>query len=72
MNNKSRKAHITIPVNNNIERALRQLRKRSEREGVARDMKRIVYYEPPTAKRRKKRLRAIKQAFMRRLTAQPV
>jgi small subunit ribosomal protein S21 len=61
----SKKANIEINVHDNLERALKQLKKKIEREGVVRDMKRIVYYEPPTQKRRKKLLRAIKQNWIR-------
>lgn len=64
------KANISILVNDNVERALRQLKKKIEREGVVRDMKRVVYYEPPTQKRRKKLIRAIKQNLLRVATAQ--
>lgn len=61
----SRKANIEVSVNSNIERALRQLKKKIEREGVVRDMKRTVYFEAPTQKRRKRLVRAIKQNFIR-------
>lgn len=61
----NKKANITIAVHDNVERALRQLKKKIEREGVVRDMKRIVYYESPTQKRRKRLLRAIKQNWIR-------
>jgi small subunit ribosomal protein S21 len=61
----SKKANIAINVHDNVERALKQLKKKIEREGIVRDMKRIVYYEPPTQKRRKKLLRAIKQNWIR-------
>jgi ribosomal protein S21 len=60
-----KKANITISVGENVERALRQLKKKIEREGVVRDMKRIVYYEPPTQKRRKRLMRAVKQNWIR-------
>ncbi|MCK5632384.1 30S ribosomal protein S21 [bacterium] len=60
-----RRSNIEIHVNSNVERALRQLKKKIEREGVVRDMKRGVYFEPPTQKRRKRLMRAIKQNFMR-------
>lgn len=63
---KNRKALITIMVNDNLERALRQLKKKSEREGVSRDMKRLVYFEKPTQKRRKELMRAKKQSWLRR------
>lgn len=61
----SKKPNIEINVNENVERALRQLKKKIEREGVVRDMKRIVYYESPTQKRRKRMMRAIKQNWIR-------
>ncbi len=60
-----KRANIAIHVNENVERALRQLKKKIEREGVVRDMKRIVYYESPTQKRRKRQMRAIKQNWIR-------
>ncbi|MFT6765887.1 MAG: small subunit ribosomal protein S21, partial [Alteromonas naphthalenivorans] len=55
-----RKSNIEIQVTSNVERSLRQLKKKIEREGVVRDMKRGVYFEPPTQKRRKRLMRAIK------------
>ncbi len=64
----SRKANIEIMVSSNIERALRQLKKKIEREGVVRDMKRTVYFEPSTQKRRKRLMRAIKQNFVRMIS----
>lgn len=64
-------SNILIYVNNNqLERALKQLKKKMEREGVTRDMKRIVYYEAPTQQRRKSLIRAIKQNFIR-MASQP-
>ena len=40
-------------------------KKKIEREGVVRDMKRTVYFEPQTQKRRKRLVRAIKMNFLR-------
>lgn len=60
-----KKANVIVSVNENIERALRQMKKKNEREGVVRDMKRIVYYEAPTQKRRKKLMRAVRQNWIR-------
>jgi small subunit ribosomal protein S21 len=62
-----KRANIEIHVSNNVERSLRQLKKKIEREGIVRDMKRIVYFEPPTQKRRKRHMRAVKQNYMRML-----
>jgi small subunit ribosomal protein S21 len=64
----SKKSNIQINVTGNVERSLRQLKKKIEREGVVRDMKRLVYFEPPTQKRRKRLMRAIKQNYMRMLS----
>lgn len=65
----AKKSHITIQVNHqNVDRALRQLKKKIEREGVVRDMKRRVYFEPPTQKRRKRLMRAVKQNLIRMAT----
>jgi small subunit ribosomal protein S21 len=60
-----KKYNVSVPVHDNVERAIRQLKKKIEREGVVRDMKRIVYHEPATQKRRKRLMRAIKQNMLR-------
>lgn len=57
--------NVEVSVTGNIEKSLRQLKKKIEREGVVRDMKRVVYYEPPTQRRRKRLMRAIKSNLMR-------
>ncbi|KKP29295.1 MAG: 30S ribosomal protein S21 [candidate division TM6 bacterium GW2011_GWF2_30_66] len=62
------KSNVEILVNTNLDKALKQLKKKIEREGVVRDMKRLVYFEPPTQKRRKRLMRAIKQNLMRMAT----
>ncbi len=67
-----KKSNIEIFVNNNLERAIKQLKKKMEREGVTRDMKRIVYYEAPTQQRRKSLIRAIKQNFIRTASQRPI
>ena len=53
--------NIEIYVQGNLEKSLKQLKKKIEREGVVRDMKRKIYFEPPTQKKRKRLIRAIKQ-----------
>lgn len=64
----SKKSNIEVTVTSHVDRALRQLKKKIEREGVVRDMKRTVYFEPTTQKRRKRLVRAIKQNMMRMTT----
>ncbi len=61
----SKKANVVVRVSTHIDKALRQLKKKIEREGVIRDMKRTVYFESPTQKRRKRLVRAIKQNMLR-------
>ncbi len=68
----SKSLNVAINVTGNVERSLRQLKKKIEREGVVRDMKRVVYFEPPTQKRRKKLMRAVKQNHIRLMSQQPV
>jgi ribosomal protein S21 len=57
--------NVEVYVGDNLERSLKQLKKKAEREGVVRDMKRTVYHEPNTQKRRKKLMRAIKNNFLK-------
>lgn len=59
------KSNIEVSVIGNVDKALRQLKKKIEREGVVRDMKRTVYFESATQKRRKRLVRAIKMNMMR-------
>jgi ribosomal protein S21 len=60
-----KKFNIEIPVMGNIEKSLKQFKKKLEREGVSRDMKRQVYFEPPTQKKRKRLMRAVKNNMIK-------
>lgn len=62
--------NIEIHVQGNLERSLKQLKKKIEREGVIRDMKRQVYFEPSTQKKRKRLMRAIKNNFLKNAESQ--
>ena len=64
----SKRSNIEIAVSGHIDKALRQLKKKIEREGIVRDMKRTVYFESSTQKRRKRLVRAIKQNMMNMIT----
>lgn len=61
--------NIEVNVNGNVERSLRILKKKVEREGIVRDMKRLVYFEPETQKRRKRLMRAIKNNIVKSVAA---
>ncbi len=60
----TKKFNIEVISTGSVERALKQLKKKIEREGVVRDMKRQAYFEPPTQKRRKRLMRAIKNSIL--------
>ena len=66
----AKKYNIEIVVQGNLERSLKQLKKKIEREGVIRDMKRQVYFEPETQKKRKRLMRAIKNNFIKSVESQ--
>ena len=57
--------NIEVAVSGNLERSLKQLKKKIEREGVVRDMKRQVYFESDSCKRRKRMMRAIKNNLIK-------
>jgi small subunit ribosomal protein S21 len=54
-----------VVMGGNIEKSIRQFRKKLEREGVSRDIKRQAYFERPTQKRRKVEMRAIKNNILK-------
>jgi small subunit ribosomal protein S21 len=63
----SKRAHITVTVKDeNIEKKLRQFKKKIEREGIVREAKAQVYFESPCSKARKKKMRAVKLEMIRR------
>ena len=61
----SKKFNLEVQVTGNLERSLKQFKKKLEREGVSRDMKRQVYFEAPTQKKRNKLMRAIKNNMIK-------
>jgi small subunit ribosomal protein S21 len=61
----SKTYNIEVSVNGNVEKSLKQLKKKIEREGVVRDMKRGVYFEAPSQKKRKRKMRAIKNNILK-------
>ena len=65
-----KKHNIEIQVTGNLEKSLKQFKKKLEREGVSRDMKRQVYFEPPTQKKRKRLMRAVKNNMIKMYESQ--
>jgi len=53
---------LDIPVQDDVDRAIRELKKRINREGILKDLKMRRYYEKPSEKKKRK----IKEAEKRR------
>jgi len=59
-NNKSKFRGLCVEVRrNDVEKAIRILKKKIANEGILRDLKRKEYYEKPSAKRRRQRAEAV-------------
>jgi len=56
-----RPVNAAVVVDGDIDAALKKLRKKIEKEGLVKEIKRAMYYEKPTQRRRKKLLKARKK-----------
>ncbi len=56
-----RVVNAAVVVDGDIDAALKKLRKKIEKEGLVKEIKRAMYYEKPTQRRRKKLLKAKKK-----------
>lgn len=54
-----------VKVDSDLDSALKRLRKKIEKEGLIKEIKKNMYYEKPTQRRRRKMLKARKK--MRRM-----
>ncbi len=60
---KEREVHVHIIVrDNNVDQALRALKKKMQREGIFREMKLRAHYEKPSEKRAREKAEAIRRA----------
>ena len=50
-----------VVKNGNVERAMRTLKKKLQKEGLLRELKQKQYFEKPSAKRKRKRAEGIKR-----------
>ncbi len=57
----SKVVNATVVVDGDIDAALKKLRKKIEKEGLIKEIKKAMYYEKPTQRRRKKLLKARKK-----------
>jgi small subunit ribosomal protein S21 len=51
---------LAVRVDDNLERAIRSLKKKMDKEGIFKELRRRRNYEKPSVRRRAKRARAIR------------
>ena len=54
---------ITIQENENIDRAIRRFKKKYERSGVLKEVKRRSYFTKPSVEKRMKKIKAVRRAY---------
>ena len=59
-------AHVTVRKGEDINRAIRRFKRKVEREGIMRELKKKRYYSKPSVRKKEKRIAAAKR---RRKTA---
>ena len=52
---------IIIQENENIDRAIRRFKKKYERSGILKEVKKRAYFTKPSVKKRMKRIKAIRR-----------
>ncbi len=60
---------IEIGENENIESAIKRFRKKCERDGISRELKKRTHYEKPSLKKKKK-IEALKRKLQKKLRRQ--
>ena len=53
---------IVIHENENIDRAIRRFKKKYERSGILKEVKKRAYFTKPSVKKRMKRIKAVRRA----------
>lgn len=54
---------IVIQENENIDRAIRRFKKKYERSGILKEVKRRSYFTKPSIKRRMKKIKAVRRNY---------
>ena len=54
---------IIIQENENIDRAIRRFKKKYERSGILKEVKKRAYFTKPSVKKRMKRIKAIRRSY---------
>jgi small subunit ribosomal protein S21 len=58
---------VEVKVDGDFRKALRRFKKKTEREGIIRDIKKNMAFEKPSAVRRRKKIKAIRRARKNRI-----
>ncbi len=58
---------VEVKVDGDFKKALRRFKKKTEREGIIRDIKKNMAFEKPSAVRRRKKIKAVRRARKNRL-----
>ncbi len=53
---------IIIQENENIDRAIRRFKKKYERSGILKEVKKRAYFTKPSVKKRMKKIKAVRRA----------
>ncbi|HMD13356.1 MAG TPA: 30S ribosomal protein S21 [Bacteroidota bacterium] len=53
---------IVIQENENIDRAIRRFKKKYERSGILKEVKKRAYFSKPSVKKRMKKIKAIRRS----------
>ncbi|MBI5215702.1 MAG: 30S ribosomal protein S21 [Ignavibacteriae bacterium] len=61
---------ITIQENENVDRAIRRFKKKYERSGVLKEVKRRSYFTKPSVEKRMKKIKAVRRAYRQRMEEQ--
>jgi small subunit ribosomal protein S21 len=54
---------IIIQDNENIDRAIRRFKKKYERSGILKEVKKRAYFTKPSVKKRMKKIKAIRRSY---------
>ena len=54
---------IIIQENENIDRAIRRFKKKYERSGILKEVKKRAYFTKPSVKKRMKKIKAIRRSY---------
>ena len=58
---------IMIQENENIDRALRRFKKKYERSGILKEVKKRSYFTKPSVKKRLEKIKAVRRAYRTRM-----